>query len=144
MKQLTKILGVGLLVCSLMPVTLAATDGLKIGIIDMNIIMQKAPEVKAINNKLKAKFQPRQDKLIAAEKSLNEDIAKLERDKAVLSAKEASKLEEKIVRQRRDLQRQQQDFQQDLMMASNESMQTFRTSVDAAVNKIAKKGNYDE
>lgn len=115
---------------------------INIAVIDVQEILQKAPQIKKINDALTSKFKPRQEKILAQEEKLKADVQKLEKNNAVLSASEKSKLQEEIVNQKRDLQRLGQDYQQDLTSEQNKSMQQFFTQLKAVIDKIAQKGQY--
>jgi outer membrane protein len=143
MKRILTLLSTMVLSAGIMSGALAADPTLKVGIIDSAAIAQKSPDVKATNEKLKAQFKPRQDKLMAAEKSLKEEMAKLDRERTTLSASDVTALEQKILKDRRDLERQGQDFQQDVMAANNELMKSFSSKLEAAVKKVAQAGGYD-
>lgn len=122
---------------------MASVKTLKIGVVDVQEIVAKAPQVKTINDRLSTKFKSRQEKVVALQNTLKKDMEKMERDAAVLSAKDKSALEEKILSQQRDLQRLGQDYQQDLSREQNKEMQEFFTKVKDAIDKVAKKESYD-
>jgi len=119
----------------------------KIGVIDLRKVVQGSPRAAAINKKLEKEFKKRQNKIVADQKQLEKDITKLNKNKAVMKAAKRTDLQEKIIRQRRDLQRQSQDYQQDFTLTRNRAMQEYLASylpkVKAAIDKIAKSGKYD-
>ena len=121
----------------------AADKPLKIGVINLQEIVAKTPDVKATEAKLKKKFKVRQDEMIAAQKTLKANATKLQRDGAVMSSKEKNALQDKLVSGKRDLQRMQEDLQQDIELAKNQAMQSFYDKLKVAIEKVAKKGNYD-
>ena len=55
----------------------AYADNIKIGVVDMNQILQKSPLMISINNNLTKKFKPRQDELNNAKKNLQDEIDQL-------------------------------------------------------------------
>ena len=121
----------------------AAAEKLKIGVVDIQQILQQAPQVKTINERLEKKYNNRQQEIVKLQEALKKNMEKLERDGAILSVAEKNTLEENIVTQRRDLQRKGQDYQQDLGREQNQEMQQFFALVKAEIDKVAKKEKYD-
>lgn len=121
----------------------ANAANVKIGVIDLHQILQKAPQVKVINKKLESQFKPRQAKIVALQKTIKNGMAKFSKDGSVMSASQKTAMQEKIMKQRRDLARMEQDYQQDLGVAQNQSMQQFFAKLKGIVSTVAKKGDYD-
>ncbi|GAB4393001.1 MAG: hypothetical protein Tsb005_09410 [Gammaproteobacteria bacterium] len=120
-----------------------SASNLKIAVIDFREIVREAPEGKAIANKLKADFKPRQEKIVAKNKEIEAKIKKLKRDAAVMSADDREKLQGQILAERRDLQRMQEDMQQDLSLERERAMEKFLDHIEKAVKKVAKNEHYD-
>ena len=111
--------------------------------VDMKKIFSEAPEIKNINKNLESKFDGRKNAIVKANETLQTDIKKLERDRAVMSAKDAQALTQKIEKEGGDLHQQQTDFQQALFAAQNEAMKGFMDKLSGVVAKIAKDKSYD-
>lgn len=126
--------------------TLTATafaDPTKIGVVDLQKIMQTSSQMKNIQQKLENEFKPRRDKLVAAETTLKGDMEKFKRDSAIMTAVQKKELEKKIVAAQQQFERDGQQYQQDLSTAHNEAMEGLYTKVRAAISKIAKDDKYD-
>lgn len=123
--------------------SVASAAQLKIGVVDVHQILQKSPEVASINKKLKTQFQPREEKIARAQKHLQSQAEKLERDGAVMSTSDRQKLAADVAKSRRSLYRLQQDFHDDLTVAERQATQKLMSRVQAAINKIAKADHYD-
>ena len=130
------------LVFSLFGTSLFA-DWAKIGVVDLQKIMQTSSQMKTIQEKLEKEFKPRRDKLVAVEASLKSDMEKFKRDSAILSATQKKELEKKIVSTQQQFERDGQQYQQELSTAHNEAMEGLYTKVRAAIGKIAKDEKYD-
>lgn len=130
------------LVFSLLGTSLFA-DSAKIGVVDLQKIMQTSSQMKAIQQKLEQQFKPRRDKLVAVEASLKSDMEQFKRDSAILSATQKKDLEKKIVSAQQQFERDGQQYQQELSTAHNEAMEGLYTKVRAAISKIAKDDKYD-
>jgi len=136
----------GALLAALFLSSLTATafaDPAKIGVVDLQKIMQTSNQMKDIQQKLEKEFKPRRDKLVAAETSLKGDMEKFKRDSAILTATQKKDLEKKIVAAQQQFERDGQQYQQDLSTAHNEAMEGLYTKVRAAISKIAKDEKYD-
>lgn len=141
MKTLKKILPI-LGFVALLPTQVVA-DGLKVGVIDMRTIVNSAPQAKDAMEKLKKEFKAREDKIVSTEKTLKEKSEKLQRNSAVMSESEKSKLEKEVVSTQRELQRLQAEFREDAAVRQQEEMKKIIDRVKVAVEDIAKKEKYD-
>lgn len=115
----------------------------RIGVVDLQKIMQTSSQMKTIQEKLEKTFQPRRDKLIAMEESLKKDMEAFKRDTAVLSQSQRKDLEKKIVSEQQQFERDGQQYQQELSTAHNEAMEEFYNKIRAAIAKVAESDRYD-
>ncbi len=136
----------GTLLVALVFSSLAANvfaDPAKIGVVDLQKIMQTSSQMKDIQQKLENAFKPRRDKLVASETTLKSDMEKFKRDSAILSSTQKKDLEKKILASQQQFERDGQQYQQELSTAHNEAMESLYTKVRAAIGKIAKDEKYD-
>tara|TARA_Y100000588_G_C14022626_1_gene824976 strand:- start:376 stop:876 length:501 start_codon:yes stop_codon:yes gene_type:complete len=118
-------------------------DTSKMGVVDLQKIMQTSTEMKTIQSKLEKEFKPRRDVLVEMEASLKKDMEKFKRDSTVMSKSERQKLEKKIVESQQKFERQGQEYQQELSKAHNEAMEAFYSKVRSAIAKVAEKDKYE-
>src|SRR5690242_2847057 len=104
-------------------VSVANADNYKIGVIDVEQIMQKSPQIAAINAQLTRQFKPRQDKLVADQKNLQDEIDKFNRNSAVMSVGDRDKLQDQINADKGNVQTMAIAFQRDLNAAQTQAMQ---------------------
>lgn len=121
----------------------AFADAAKIGIVDLQKLMQTSSQMKEIQQKLEKEFKPRREKLIAMEANWKADVEKFKRDSAIMSQNQKKDLEKKLFRAQQQLERDNQQYQQDLSTAQNEAMEALYTKVRAAISKVAKDEKYD-
>lgn len=121
----------------------AFADGEKIGVVDLQKIMQTSTQMKSIQEKLEKTFKPRRDKLVAMEDGLKKDMEKFKRDAAVMSQTQRKDLEKKIVATQQQFEREGQQYQQELSTAHNEAMEEFYNKIRAAIAKVAENEKYD-
>lgn len=120
-----------------------AAEGTKIGVVDLQKIMQTATQMKAIQEKLEKEFKPRRDKLVQMEEGLKKDMEQFKRDAAVMSQTKKKDLEKKIVATQQQFEREGQQYQQELSTAHNEAMEEFYSKIRAAIAKVAESDKFD-
>lgn len=114
----------------------------KIGVVDLQKIMQSSSEIKDIQANLEKEFKPRRDKLVAEEEKLKKEMENFKRDSAVLSQAKRKDLEKKIVESQQKFEQAGQQYQQELSTAHNEAMEKFYNKVRAAIAAVAKNDKY--
>jgi outer membrane protein len=121
----------------------AASDTLKIGIIDMSQILQKAPLMVTLNDNLVKKFKSRQDEINNANKTLQDEATQLQYNSNTINEADRTKLQNKILSDKANVQILDASFQRDLAIAKDEAMQTFMAKFTQVIGKMAKDGKYD-
>jgi outer membrane protein len=116
---------------------------LKIGIIDMNQILQKAPLMTSLNNDLLKRFQPRQNELATAQKQLQDDTNNFNLNGASMSADDRTKAQNKILTEQANVQILTANLQRDLAIAKDEALRKFMSKLNSVVGKIALDEKYD-
>lgn len=130
-------------VLALVTIGSASAADMKIGVVDYRQIVQQSSKIKGIKAKLEKQFKARQQELLAMQQELKSDMEKMSRDTAIMTSSQKARLQEKIVRQKRDIERKGQDFQQDMNLAQNKAMQKFFAGVSDVVEQVAQAGHYD-
>lgn len=115
----------------------------RIGVVDLQKIMQTSAKMKTIQEKLEKEFKPRRDNLIAMEAALKKDMEDFKRDTAILSQSQRKDSEKKIVALQQQFERDGQQYQQELSTAHNEQMEVFYNTIRAAIAKVAETEKYD-
>lgn len=123
--------------------TAVCADGSKIGVVDLQKIMQTSDDVKTIQATLEEKFKPRRDKIMGMEADLKKDMEAFKRDSAVLSQAKRKELEQKIMATQQSFEQEGQQYQQELSAAHNEAMEKFYDKIRAAIAKVAEAEKYD-
>lgn len=124
-------------------VTNVIAKELKIGVVDVRQVVSASDQAKEIGETLKKEFKPKEDEILKLEKKFQEQSEKLQRNAAVMSESEKSKLEREVMTMQRDLQRMQNEFREDGSMRQREEMQKFLERVRVEVEKLAETENYD-
>jgi outer membrane protein len=119
----------------------AQAEGLKLAVVDMQAILQKAPQIAKINEALTHQFKGRQDKIVQSQKELQNEKERLEKNAAVMKADERAALEKKIMTDTNNIQSMVVAFQKDLSKQQSESLHNFSQQLDGVVSRLsAKKG----
>lgn len=140
MKQINKLLTALILTFGL---SIAYAHDAKIGVVDLQKIMQTAEQMKEIQKSLEKDFQPRREKLVDMEKQIKQEMEKLKRDSAVMSESKRKELEKKIVGEQRQFEKEGQQYQKELSAAHNQAMEQFYNQIRQAISKIAKQDKLD-
>lgn len=124
-------------------VAVSYADSVKVGVVDLQKIMQTSPQMKAIQQQLEKDFKPRRDKLVAMEQDLKNDMEKFKRDNAIMSETQKKDLEKKIIAAQQLYERQGQQYQQELSTAHNEAMESLYSKIRNAIKVVAQSQNFD-
>ncbi|CAM4450264.1 MAG: Chaperone protein Skp [Legionellaceae bacterium] len=123
-------------------VNATAFADVKIAVIDMREVLQKAPQMSAISSDLQKQFKPREAKMVEAQKQLQAKIEKLNRDASVMNEKDRNELQNKIISEKATLSGMAASFQQDLNNEQGKSMQNLMKQIQAIVSDIGAKNKY--
>jgi len=123
--------------------TTVFADGSKIGVVDLQKIMQTSDDVKNIQATLEEKFKPRRDKIMGMEADLKKEMEAFKRDSSVLSQAKRKELEQKIMATQQAFEQEGQQYQQELSAAHNEAMEKFYDKIRTAIAKVAEAEKYD-
>jgi outer membrane protein len=121
----------------------AHADGVKLAVVDMQAVLQKAPQIEKINKNLTAQFKGRQDKIMQAQRDLQNETQNLEKNAAVMKADDRAKLENKIMTDRNNVQTMVAAFQKDLSKQQSDSLHGFSQQLDGVVSKLAAQTGFD-
>lgn len=139
MKKLVKF---ALAACALLLMNSVAFADVKIGVVDVREVLQKAPQMAAISADIQKQFKPREAKIVEAQKALQAKMDKLNRDGAVMSESERTQLQDKVISEKATLGGMIASFQQDLNNAQNKGIQNLMTQINNIVAKIGTDGKY--
>lgn len=115
----------------------------KIGVINLQELLGKLPEMKQISDDLKKQFGDRETKLEKAQDTFKKDAEDYRRNSAVMSASDKQKAEQKLAQEQQDLQQLQASFQKDFMAAQNQSVNTLLNKIKGVVESVATKDKFN-
>lgn len=121
----------------------AQFSDLKVGYVDAEAILLNAPQTQAALRTLNDEFAPRQRDFLAKQSALQEKADTYERDQSVMGEAERINLEREIRDGRRDLQRAESEFNEDLNIRRNELLATAQRAVSEQIETYASARGYD-
>jgi outer membrane protein len=113
-----------------------------IAVVNVQQLFQQSPKIADLNKQLQSKFKPRQDKLIAEQKSLQDELDKFKKESTTMSEKDSKKMQSKIGDDQTTLSKDATDFQQDLTKEQNKIMKNVLAQLNQIISSIAKKDGY--
>ncbi len=121
----------------------AQEDGLKVGVVSVNRLLEQAPQFRAAMQALQEEFAPRQRELVAMQRSLQEKQETYQRDGAVMGEAERLNLEREIRESERDFAREQSNLNEDANIRQNEELSKLQRSLLQEVQDFARAAGYD-
>lgn len=121
----------------------ASAQELKIGVVNVPLLMDRAPQTKAAMDALEQEFAPRQREFAAKAKELEELTAKLQRDAAVMGETERRNADKQLRDLQREVSRLQTEFQEDLNLRQNEELGNLQRSILVEVQQYAQEQGFD-
>ena len=121
----------------------AADADYKFGFVEVARLLNQAPQIAEIRDKLKKEFSRRDQELLAQAKQIKSLTEQFKRDGAVMSDSESARLEKDIISRKRKLKNAQSAFQEDLSLRQNEELQKVRKQISEVIQSIAKENKFD-
>jgi outer membrane protein len=116
---------------------------LKIGVVNIPALMERAPQTKAAMDALQEEFAPRQREFLAKQKEFEELTAKVQKDVAVMGETERKNAEKNLRELQREVQRLQTEFREDLNLRQNEELGILQRAILTEVQDYAAQEGYD-
>ena len=121
----------------------ASAQELKIGVVNIPALMQRAPQTQAAMDALQEEFAPRQREIIAKQKEYEDLGTKFQKDAAVMGETERRNMENELRNLQREVTRLQTEFQEDLNLRQNEEMSNLQVSLLQEIQAYAAQEGYD-
>ncbi|WP_342219493.1 OmpH family outer membrane protein [Rickettsiella endosymbiont of Miltochrista miniata] len=121
----------------------AQAEEVKLAVVDMQVVLQKAPQIAKINDALTRQFKGRQDSIVKEQNQLRKEAENLQKNAAVMKAADRSALENKLMTDENKVKSMVASFQSDLSKQQSESLHSFSQQLDSVVSKVAAQSGYD-
>ena len=116
---------------------------LKIGVVNVQSLIQRAPQTKAVMDALQEEFAPREREILARQNDLQELLERAQKDGAVMGEAERRALEKEIRDLQREVSRLDSEFREDLNLRRNEELGLLQRSLLTEVQAYAQGESYD-
>lgn len=123
--------------------TPAMAQDVKIGVVNVNALMEQSPQAKVAMDALQEEFAPRQRDIMAKQQELEELSEKVQRDLAVMGETERRNSERELRDLQREVQRMQNEFREDLNLRRNEELGNLQRSLLKEVQDYAETAGFD-
>ena len=124
-------------------VSLSAYADLKVGFVQVDKILQEAPQTIESNKKLEKEFSARTDKLKADVKALKDKEAAFSKDALTMKDSERDTKEKALSQMRVDVQRKERELREDINIRRNEELGGLQEQINKAVTSVAKAESFD-
>jgi outer membrane protein len=116
---------------------------LKVGFVQVDKILQEAPQTIESNKKLEKEFSSRTDKLKADVKILKEREASFSKDALTMKDSERGTKEKSLSQLRVDIQRMERELREDINIRRNEELGGLQEQINKAVTAVSKAEGFD-
>lgn len=122
---------------------LAAQEPLRVGYVDMEYLINNAPQTRQGREKLEEEFKERNEEILQLEQRLEDLRSKLLRDAEIMTDGEREDLELLIRTLTRDIRRYKDEYAEDFSLRLNEEQNLLIKRVDDAVQTLARTERLD-
>jgi len=131
------------LVAALLLVSSTAWSETRIAAVNMNKLLNEAPQTKSADSELKSRFSERQKTLLEEQKKLRDQEENYRKNKDIVSAAEKEKMESGLREKMRDFKRKSEAFAEDYGLARNKVLGSLQSDVYRAIVSVAEREHYD-
>ncbi len=128
---------------SLMLNAQAADRPIKLGVVNVAMLLEKAPQAIAASKKLEQEFLPQQKTLQKLVADLNKKQTTYAKNKLVMSESQKQAKERELALLSREVQRKQNDIQELLNLRRNEELAQIQKLVNQAIKKVGQAEHFD-
>ncbi len=121
----------------------ALAQEVKIGVVNVPVLMERAPQAKVAMEALQEEFAPRQRVIVAKQTEFEELTERVKRDYDVMGETERRNAEKDLRDLQREVTRLQTEFREDLNLRRNEELGELQRSLLKEVQDYAQTTNYD-
>lgn len=121
----------------------AQAQEVKIGVVNIPLLMEQAPQARVAMEALDEEFKPRQREIIARQNEFQERSEQIQKDLAVMGEAERRNAEKDLREMQREVTRLQTEFREDLNLRRNEELGNLQRSLLKEVQEYAQGAGYD-
>ncbi len=128
---------------ALAPASAIAAD-VKVGYVNVPYLVDNSPQAKSASSQLEERFGPKKQELQQKQQEYQQLQQKLQKDGlTTMSEEERQQAQDRLRSLKREIQRMQKAFREDLNIERNDAFKEVREAVMKAVEKLAEAEGYD-
>jgi len=116
---------------------------LKVGYVQVDKILQEAPQTAESGKKLEKEFGPRTQELDRMQKQIKDMETALDKDSLTMSEADRRNKERDISNQKIEFQRKQRELREDVNLRKNEELGSLQDRINKAVTAVSEAEGYD-
>lgn len=116
---------------------------LKVGYVQVDKILQEAPQTAESGKKLEKEFSPRSQELDRMAKQIKDLESALDKDGLTIAEADRRSKERDVQNIKTEFQRKQRELREDINLRKNEELGSLQDRINKAVQSVAKAENYD-
>lgn len=116
---------------------------LKVGYVQVDKILQEAPQTVESGKKLEREFSPRSQELDRMSKQIKDLEAALDKEGLTISETERRNKERDVQNIKIEFQRKQRELREDINLRKNEELGSLQDRINKAVQSVAEADGYD-
>ncbi|MEQ1546160.1 OmpH family outer membrane protein [Methyloglobulus sp.] len=116
---------------------------LKIGVVEIAKVLEKAPQAEKAKKRLEQEFKPRDNQLVSQQKEIQSMQEKFKKDASTMSESQRNRTETDIQNKMRDAKRSQQEFSEDFNARRNDELGKLQKRIVESIRAIAKDQEFD-
>lgn len=116
---------------------------LKVGYVQVDKILQEAPQTAESGKKLEKEFGPRTQELDRMQKQIKDIESSLDKDSLTMSETERRNKERDISNLKIEFQRKQRELREDVNLRKNEELGSLQDRINKAVTSVSEAEGYD-
>ena len=120
-----------------------AAAELKVGYVQVDKILQEAPQTAESGKKLEREFSPRSQELDRTQKQIRDIEATLDKEGVTLSESERRNKERDVSNLKIEFQRKQRELREDINLRKNEELSVLQDRNNKAVQTVSETDGYD-
>ena len=116
---------------------------LKVGYVQVDKILQEAPQTAESGKKLEREFGPRSQELDKMQKQIRDIEAALDKDGVTMSETDKRTKERDVSNLKIEFQRKQRELREDINIRKNEELGVLQDRINKAVQNVSETEGYD-
>lgn len=118
-------------------------EAAKLGVVNVGLLLEKAPQAQAAGKSLEQEFGPQQAELKQLANKLEKKQQDYQKNQLVMSESQKAATEREISMMTRDIQRKRNDIQELVNIRRNEELASLQSLVNQAIKEIGKQQKFD-